>query len=89
MIAAPFSEHVERNRARCKHDQEPCFLCGRPLNMDARGTRWVRTLRGDTVAMDEEVLAANSGADTGGYPIGPTCWKNHPELHAYENGGEG
>ena len=88
MIDIPYSDHREENerRFRRKPAHERCLLCGRPVRKER--AQWVHVHEGgSSIVTEEEAFALNvagqSGGDMYGFPIGPDCWRSHPELHPY------
>jgi hypothetical protein len=66
-------------------DDPPCVVCGKGIksaNYKMVHMFWSTHL----VTADEavEIIAREGdGGDMGGYPIGPNCLRQHPELKAY------
>ena len=77
------SEKYEEYRG----DGDPCVICGKPVKQDGK-SHWIRLGGGGSYAVTNAEAAADPAGDLGAYPVGPTCWRKHPELHALENGEE-
>lgn len=88
-IIVPKSPSYYRNIE--KHDRQPCLICGKPVRatMYARGTRWVHVHEGGSrIVTDRLAETLDPSADLGMYPIGADCWRKHPELHRFQDGGQ-
>ena len=80
--------HENQQRGRCRYPGcAPCAVCGRMV--DTNKAHWMVHLhKGGFMAVTEaeaEALNATHGdnADMGGFPVGPECAKNLPELRPY------
>lgn len=59
-----------------RDDFEPCYICGRPLDTRADGTRWIRVVDGgDSAAEQGEEI--DPAGDLGLQPVGRDCLKKH------------
>jgi hypothetical protein len=89
MILVPYSPDRQRNerRSRPKPYHVPCLLCGRPVHPER--APWVHLHQGGASLVTEaEAQQLNASGEEGGdmlfFPIGPECWRKHPELHPYQ-----
>ena len=68
------------NSDRCHGNQEPCAVCGKPIE-PSKAKHYVRMhVMWAALMPDEEV---EPGYDQGYFPIGTDCLRKHPELEPY------
>lgn len=81
MIQIPVSEHHSKNAAKCKGDEQPCIVCGKPV----KAAKWYVHLHcgGSHAVTEEEAATLPDNEDLGLYPIGTCCLRKHPELKPY------
>lgn len=83
MIPLVRSPQHGRNADRCKENEEPCVICGRPVK-DGRATAWVHVHQGgSSVVTEEEAKTLDPASDLGCWPVGSDCLRRHPELNPY------
>lgn len=75
------SPNYDRNERRCTDDDWPCYICGTPVK--PLSAHWVHIGGGGLMAVTKAEAKADPSGDMGCFPIGPHCWKKHPELHRY------
>jgi hypothetical protein len=86
--------YAAHDRGRKRNRERPpaspadwrCLLCEAPVRPER--ARWVHVHIGGSIAVtDDEAEKLNAGgheaADMGGLPVGPECFRRHPELRAY------
>ena len=82
MIDIPFIESIRyhKNQDKCKGDDTPCIVCGKPVkNIKHMLHIW----DGYSAVKQAEIDDLDPAGDTGMYPIGKTCLRNNPELKEY------
>lgn len=86
-------DHVAIERNQYRGGDNPCLLCGKFVNPDARSTKYVRVHGGGseivTAAEADRRNALNGGDGSDLYylPIGPDCYRKHKqtlEIFAHE-----
>jgi hypothetical protein len=92
MLAIP--HHKSRNKNRLRYgeggsdfDDGRCLLCGKPVNGDT--ARMVRVGNGGLSLVTDREAEADPAGDLGWLPVGPDCWRRHPEIHPYGDGHQG
>ena len=80
------SPNYHKNYGGICGDGEPCAICGKEVKPSSKTAHYIRMGRGGGHAVTNEEADADPGGDLGCQPIGPDCWKKHPELHVLENG---
>lgn len=87
MLKIPYrSEDIRRlNRGRRlnpeRHEAYRCLLCEAPVRKGS--SRWLHMGNGGGYLVTPEEIAENPNGDLGGFPIGPDCWRGHPEVQEY------
>jgi hypothetical protein len=72
-----------QDRLHCETWQEPCYICGRPVDM-RKFHLGIHVHDGGGVAVTEEEAAKlDPSGDMGFFPVGETCVKKHKGLRAY------
>ena len=80
MIHIPKSKSLDANEARYgQNDGSACIICSKPITTPSL---WVRIFAGCYICTAEEA-EANPSADTGYYPLGKDCLRQHPEIKEY------
>lgn len=79
-------EPIRRNEnyREATGEEPPCIICGRPI-IDEDAAHWIHVGNGGSHAVTEAEAAADPTGDLGFYPVGPHCWRRHPELYPYES----
>ena len=88
-IEIPMTKTYFKNYNGCSDAGEPCVVCGKEVRSDSKTAHYIRLGRGGTHAVTNEEADANLASDLGVQPIGPDCWRRHPQLHPFENGAGG
>ena len=72
------SANYDRNAARGTDDDTPCLICGKGVK-----DPWPHVVRLSTSfeALSDAEAKANPEIDMGAFPVGRSCWRNHPQLH--------
>ena len=74
----PFSgAQYHRNSERCKDDENPCVICGRPVKKD--GAKYLEVFDGGRQFSDGHADQNDAGY-MGCFPIGSDCLREHSEL---------
>src|SRR5438045_897904 len=81
MLPIPSTPDFHKNLQTVKNGQEPCAICGRSVDVKNKEPHYVRTAYGSDLCTEEE--AREAGGDAWDMPVGPDCWKKHPEIHPY------
>ncbi len=84
------SENYHANAQRCKGNQVPCCVCGKPTNGN---TKFLHVVSGGLTALhpsEEERYTTNQydanlldSGDCGLQPVGSDCLRNNPQLKPY------
>jgi|SaaInlStandDraft_6_1057023.scaffolds.fasta_scaffold273719_2 hypothetical protein len=79
----PSDEARERNAQRpvpTHGTPNECAVCARPINEDAKTTKWVECVGGGMSAWSREAPEADrqDGGYMGCHPVGPTCARKIP-----------
>lgn len=90
MHSIPRTADYDRNYARHRmQDAYPCLVCGKAVT---KPNAYIRIFYGSDAVTTEEaadiIAREGDGGDTGYYPIGSNCLRNHPELQQYVRRGE-
>lgn len=95
MIKVQRSTHYERNTERypCRAGEDPCLVCGKPIKqanqhhmVHLHNGGWTAVTEAEAAELDARDHAKGVTADLGGWPIGPDCLRQHPELLPYVQG---
>ena len=88
-IRTPRAPSYSRNRARYGDKHAHCLVCGKPVKDTSGSAHWVHEHDGGGLIVTDRLAAQlDSMSDLGFQAIGSDCWKKHPELHRFEDGGQ-
>lgn len=82
MIEIPIHPLYHKNLQKNRGEGMPCPICGslvRPENYKY----WLHVGQGGGYFVTEEECPESDPGCMGIFPVGPTCWKKHPEIHPY------
>lgn len=81
-VAIRQSKHYYTESLRCPIGMTPCYICGRAV-----ANQWSHIIlvgMGGSHAVTLKEGESDIEGFLGGFPIGRSCWRKHPELHPYE-----
>jgi hypothetical protein len=86
MMAISMPLFTNLDWSRVKEHQTPCALCGRPVTTKPT-TPWVYVHDGGGAIVTEgeyyALVAGGAPGEMGAWPIGPDCWRTHPNVRPY------
>lgn len=86
-IKIPTSKDYARNEKRCRGNDIPCIVCGKPIKdpiMNVTGTiLWLRAGSGSLSTAIDPNSPDQGGGEMGCWPIGSDCLRRNPQLKPY------
>lgn len=73
--------HENQSKARNKVSEFPCAICGKGVDTAKEGCKFIYTAYGSEMCTKEEFEGLG---DAWAMPVGPDCWRKHPEIHQYK-----
>lgn len=79
-LLIPTTPDFHKNLQKCGGGNNPCAICGRDIDTNKVGVKYVYTVDGGDLCSKEE-MEYGAGWEMA---VGPDCWKKHPEIHEYQ-----
>ncbi|HEY0174448.1 MAG TPA: hypothetical protein VGB98_25755 [Pyrinomonadaceae bacterium] len=84
MLRIEQREDQAERAARVKgKGKEPCYICGRAINILGTNYFWIEVGKGGTHALKREDVDGEAPDYMGCFPVGPDCVKKQPGLAEY------
>jgi hypothetical protein len=79
-LSPKYHKNIERTNAYAA-GKTPCAICGCAID-DTKADMAVHLVEGG-LHLGKEGDEFDAAGDVGWYPIGPDCYRQHPEIHDY------